>query len=182
MFSKEEGSINIDTLDIFVKPNILKILNSYREALQWTKEENKRKYFTLFNSDSKFRLLDTLKSIVEESKSKQSLNFKNEICFYILEETEGEVIKPASFLRLEFNAQVVPEKKISFGSELQFFVFNSEIQYYESLIENFDLSFDFLIKQRNLLFMDLKTNSLMANMKPSIIANLFDTLSLFSSN
>ena len=108
IFSKDEGSLNVGSFDLFVKPSILKIANSLQDALSWTNEDNKKKFFGFLYSNTKSNPLHTFKNMLEKSKSEQNLNFKKGLNLYILEETEGEAIKPASYLKLLFNAQLNP--------------------------------------------------------------------------
>lgn len=95
----------------------------------------------------------------------------------------GREAKPLIFWNLTPKIDLKKQtRKMVLEVSSRLYTYNTELEYYESLIEDFKGSSDFYTKQENVFATDLKIEKFLINFKPSIIASLLDTISLFSSN
>ena len=91
----------------------------------------------------------------------------------------GQIITPGIFFAckpsITFNARC-----LKLMAEVKIDVYNEEVGFYEPFIE--ELTFDNLVSAEKMtLKMESVVNSCLLNLKPSILKNLFDYLSLYSS-
>ena len=161
-------------LDFYHKERVQEYFDGGSKANKSQVKENKNKH-----SESSF---SSIKSLLDMNKIDFTFLVTDRVNIFIAEHTI-DYLQPSALIeifpgiKLDSKAQKL---SLTFASTFQ--IFNSDIYHYEPVIEEFRSKIDFSISKEFFLKTEVMIKKFMVNFKPSLITNMLDTLSLFSTN
>lgn len=124
--------------------------------------------------------LDLVKSWLQSGNSEVHFELEVQTGAHIyLTEQISRAVSPGIYISLK-PCLTLSNRTLRFNSDMKIDVFNEELGFYEPFVEEFKMDLSLSAEQNSLRFENL-VNSLLVNMKPSILKNLFDYLSVYSS-
>lgn len=199
----KEFSLKIKDISVFLKQNLLTLLmkdlgtplSSVLSMLNSSKSEEKVGSPKIFMPEKptdenvrpfqkanigEINFFSWLKQLLIGSSETISIeiDIENGLSLYMTQQI-GQIVNPGILCSIKplltFNSNT-----LKFVSSFKLDVYNEEVGFYEPFIEELAIEWNFTAENSNLKI-ETVVNNFLLNLKPSILKNLFDYLSLYSS-